>query len=442
MTMTLAGFRPAAPPALKGLAKFSATGLLLMAVSAAALQAHTDAVGFQISPGTSTGQYNLDFYYGSWHSGSESTVPEGGLAVWQLTPTEAAAYRADPVANANIGTQIVGDSMDNIDDPLGNGDSIAFQISNLFDPNTDYSNSNLLPAGFTPGLNYFYSATDSNGNEKLIGSAGADLSSGSWTDSTGMTWSTDSVWGHQVASIPNLLPGTYRFYYDALDPTSSATWDPTAPIQYVAFTIDANGNLTIPGVTNTPKESVSVLERVLRSVNGVNANKLNGIFANIAENYPSVDANGEVVNAIDGHIVNTMTGLHDATAQVSGSAVEAIDNVTVDIGMLSTTVLGAVNTGDITVGANQDVAEAMTRRSSAVSNALTVAGGSTDFTTLQLNIASNSIDVLGSVTNTMSGLDGSIEGASTTVLGAVNTGTISSGVGQQVTGIVSGIVGG
>ena len=149
--------------------------------------------------------------------------------------------------------------------------------------------------------------------------------------------------------------------------------------------------------------------------------------------------NSQILNAIDGSITNTMTGIQEATADVG--SVYAFDEVTVDIGDLSTTVLGAVNTGDITLGVNQDVSEAISGTSSAVSSSIRQLGGVTDQTALVLNVASNATDVIGSVNNSFESLNGSIGNVSTTVLGAVNTGTITSGINAAVTGVQSGIVG-
>ena len=185
----------------------------------------------------------------------------------------------------------------------------------------------------------------------------------------------------------------------------------------------------------------SVLERVLDSINTTNMLPVTGTFANIAENVAVTNPDGTaILNTIDGSITNTMNGISEATAAV-GSDVLAFEEVTVDIGDLSTTVLGAVNTGDITLGVNQDVSEAISGTSSAVSASINQLGGVTDQTALVLNVASNATDVIGSVNNSFTSLNGSIGNVGTTVLGAVNTGTITSGINAAVTGVQSGIVG-
>ncbi|MFC3086797.1 hypothetical protein [Tabrizicola soli] len=185
----------------------------------------------------------------------------------------------------------------------------------------------------------------------------------------------------------------------------------------------------------------SVLERVLDQIDGSsNMETVNGVFANIAENIGTVGETGEMLTAIDGSITNLLSGFDGPTADVN-NAVTAVEQVTVDLGDMATTVLGAVNTGDITLGVNQDVSEAIAGTSSAVSNAIDQLGGSADTSAIVLNVASNATDIIGSVNTTFDGLNGSLGNVATTVLGAVNTGTITSGVNSAVEGIQSGIVG-
>jgi hypothetical protein len=147
-----------------------------------------------------------------------------------------------------------------------------------------------------------------------------------------------------------------------------------------------------------------------------------------------------ILNNIDGSVTNVLTGVTDATASVGGTVL-AIDQVKVDIGDVSTTVLGAVNTGTTSLGVNSDYNRAIAGTSSAVSGKVLQLGGIADQTALVLNVASNATSVVGSVSNTFTALNGSVGNIGTTVLGAVNTGTISSGVNAATNGIVSGIVG-
>jgi hypothetical protein len=146
-----------------------------------------------------------------------------------------------------------------------------------------------------------------------------------------------------------------------------------------------------------------------------------------------------LLNQIDGSITNTLEGITAATA--SNGSVFAINEVTVDIGDLTTTVLGAVNTGDIALGANMGVSEAVAGASQAIHGTIDQIGGSVDTAALVLNIASNSTSVLGNVNNQFASLNGSIGNVTTTVLGSVNTGTITNGLNASINGTISDIVG-
>src|SRR3990167_7471070 len=226
----------------------------------------------------------------------------------------------------------------------------------------------------------------------------------------------------------------------------------------------------------------SVLERVLGSINVDNTNMLpvTGTFANIAENiavlgattvYTKVDGSviseaeaardasvkaarstavtgylekslgdSAILNTIDGSVTNVLSGVTTSTASVNGTVL-AIDQVKVDIGDVATTVLGAVNTGTTSLGVNSDYNQAIAGTSEAVSGKVQQLGGMADQTALVLNVASNATSVVGSVSNTFAALNGSVGNIATTVLGAVNTGTISSGVNAASNSIVAGIVG-
>ena len=190
----------------------------------------------------------------------------------------------------------------------------------------------------------------------------------------------------------------------------------------------------------------SVLERVLSSLNTTSAAPVNGTFANIAENLPVVTdgTSGVILNNVDGSVNNSlnsaMTSVANAQTTVN-DIVTALQGMTFSIGNISTTALGAVNTGTVQLGVNSDVKEAVAGTSMAISNTVTQVGGSADTGALVLNVASNATGVTGAVSNTVSGLSGTIGNISTTALGAVNTGTITNGVNAAANGIVAGIVG-
>lgn len=147
-----------------------------------------------------------------------------------------------------------------------------------------------------------------------------------------------------------------------------------------------------------------------------------------------------VTAGIDGSILNVVDGITNATQTATADAVNAVEyNMpTLNWGAMSTTVLGAVNTGTITLGVNQSVEQAKTTSTGALKSKVDQIGGSANTGALVLNVASNMTGVNGSIRNTMTEVNGTVGALGTTVLGAVNTGTITSGVNAAVTGIVGG----
>jgi hypothetical protein len=141
---------------------------------------------------------------------------------------------------------------------------------------------------------------------------------------------------------------------------------------------------------------------------------------------------------INGSINNTISGVVEATALATASLATATELTipTLDFADMATTALGAVNTGEITLGVNSAVDEAATTYTNAISAALTQIGGSVDTGAVVINVASNMSAVDGSINNVLNQVNGSIGNLSTTALGAVNTGTIVSGVDAAVQGIV------
>ena len=158
--------------------------------------------------------------------------------------------------------------------------------------------------------------------------------------------------------------------------------------------------------------------------------------ADVAAGYTAFQVQGGGVNA---SITNVVQGIEQATqTALAGSGVSAIEwNMpTLSWGDMATTALGAVNTGEITLGVNQAVDSAKTTSTAAYSAVVDQLGGSDKTGVLVLNVASNMTGINGSISNTMSQVNGTVGDLSTTALGAVNTGTITSGVNAAVTGII------
>jgi len=173
------------------------------------------------------------------------------------------------------------------------------------------------------------------------------------------------------------------------------------------------------------------------------ANAISNAQTNFANQYTSSLIEVAGIEGIDGSITNVIDGITDSTQTAIAGAVSAIEyNMpTLNFGDMATTALGAVNTGDITLGVNSTVDNAKTSATEAVSSVMAQLGGSADTGAIVLNIASNMTGVNGSITNTMTEVNGTVGALSTTALGAVNTGTIISGVNAAVTGITGASAG-
>jgi hypothetical protein len=141
---------------------------------------------------------------------------------------------------------------------------------------------------------------------------------------------------------------------------------------------------------------------------------------------------------VNGSINNTVDGITTATETAIAGVVTAVEfNMpTMNFGTMATTALGAVNTGEITLGVNASVDEAKTSSTNAVSTVMGQLGGSADTGAIVLNVASNMTGINGSINNSMTEVNGVVGALSTTALGAVNTGTIISGVNSAVQGII------
>lgn len=221
---------------------------------------------------------------------------------------------------------------------------------------------------------------------------------------------------------------------DPTDPTD--TEDPTDPVDPTDPTdpVDPT-DPTDPGPVAAQKGST--LERILAAVQSPGRfARINGTFANIAETVPVYDANGQVALAIDGSILNVVAGASAVAASAASATAQTMDEITLNIGDMATTALGAVNTGTIVLGASSASDQATTMSTAALRGRLDQLGGGEDIGVLVLNSSSNTMAILGSVTNLMTAVNGTVGDISTTALGAVNTGSITSGVDATVGSIV------
>lgn len=189
-----------------------------------------------------------------------------------------------------------------------------------------------------------------------------------------------------------------------------------------------------PVLSSPTSVNMSVLERVLAQIdNATNLAQVNGTYVNIAENLGGTDGSG-----IDGSITNIVNGVTASSIAASISGLSPVEYVVqaLDYGTMSTTTLGAVNTGEISLGVNQAVGEAKTTATGAYSAVVDQIGGSADTGALVLNVSSNMSGINGSINTALTAVNGTLGNMSTTTLGAVNTGSITSGIGSAIQGIV------
>lgn len=263
--------------------------------------------------------------------------------------------------------------------------------------------------------------------------------------------------------------------YDALVDANSLTLVGSAT-DY----INSAGNVITPAQYNNLTVSQASAYTVIGSGNVAYANNDTGLVtvATSAAYATAVTTGQSAINAYsgttiaggagtDGSINNIVSGLSEVQASVMGQ-VTAVSVPTVNFGNMATTVLGAVNTGEIGLGTNQLVEEAIAGTTQAIRTEISQIGTMAGLTQVALNSALNTMNINGSINNTLSGVNGSVAAVApdvlaiamtasdtlsltgvadllgsmeTTVLGAVNTGTIVSGVNNQVEGTVAGIVG-
>lgn len=228
------------------------------------------------------------------------------------------------------------------------------------------------------------------------------------------------------------------FYVDRSngDVISKAEFDALSAVDQAAYVDMAVAGVS--GETDTQEFFVSASGEVITAAEQAalpaDAAEVTGLLTAYTASAVSTGA----VEGINGSITNVIDGIGETTQEAIASATVSATEYnmpTFDFGDMATTALGAVNTGEITLGVNSSVDNAKTTSTEAVSSVMEQLGGSTDTGAIVMNIASNMTGVNGSINNVMAELNGSMGNLSTTALGAVNTGEIISGVNAAVTGI-------
>ena len=156
---------------------------------------------------------------------------------------------------------------------------------------------------------------------------------------------------------------------------------------------------------------------------------INSLEVSYDDVYRDFRIDASVTNRISSNVASAVSAASDA------SAIEiAIQHV--DLGAISTTGLGAVNTGSIALGVNSTVEEATTRSSHALTGRMNAIGTTYGEMAMVWNEAYNDVTVDASVTNIVNRVDFTLASIATTALGAVNTGQVLSGVNAAIFGVV------
>lgn len=210
------------------LARLKASAAVTAALfgGATVAHAHTDSVGFKINQssattcaaGTGTTCFDVEVFYGSWHSGG--IAAEGDLAIF--------LQNDDGTETQVIGQSAAGGSQV----PFSTNHSLVGTIPNNANPHYADTNGQAyadLQTVFDLGSNYFYHDDQGPG---LVG--------------TPPPGDPDPIYSHQSAVAKGLGAGTYRIAYDAATAGGlSATWSPQPAIQSLTFTIGDDGSLIV-----------------------------------------------------------------------------------------------------------------------------------------------------------------------------------------------------
>lgn len=245
---------------------------------------HTDSVGFLLTPGSAAGTYNVEVFFGSWHSGG--IAPLGRAILYTMDPGGSATNPA------NFNQVAYGDNYN----LTGSNEFIFSRTTSLTGSGLNYENGSHVytkaeidAAGFSTGVNYFWA----NSAGKLI-----DTNVGAYSN----------IYNHQSTVISNVGPGTYRLDYEFPKPTD-ATWAPVSGVDKVIFTISASGQLTVAGAGSPV--SLSAVEDITSSILRTDfSNSFSGTLGDVK--ITQLPTNGQIlVNGTAITAVNTVISAAD-----------------------------------------------------------------------------------------------------------------------------------
>ncbi|MES2834599.1 MAG: hypothetical protein V4707_07840 [Pseudomonadota bacterium] len=225
------------------------TSIAVMAQSVFAVgsaQAHTDALGFLITPSTTPNQFNAQIFYGSWHSGG--IAAEGSVILSQ------------------------------------GGSQVGLAAFSMVPGYNNVANG-VVPTGLVAGVNYFF--PDNSG-----GLTATPAGSG--------------IYAFQSATFTGLSAGSYSFNY--APGALSVNWTPSGTaISAGSFTITPSGDLGgVGGTTPNIDTAVSSYTTTQLNAGGVNPVFTGGTLAiqsggtvtpgfTVDSSGGTIDANGQAV---------------------------------------------------------------------------------------------------------------------------------------------------
>ena len=265
---------------------------------------------------------------------------------------------------------------------------------------------------------------------------------GDYYDPVNSVWGTQE-WGIYKSDLGTTLPAVDTWFLEDIHVEADGTiWAQDTDAYTDTFTVyDAtgalfggNGLLIDTGIgaaldilpNNAAVYTDGSEQYILSSSSAVAIDALELSYDDVYRDF-RIDAS--VTNRIDSSVQTAIATVGEA------SSLELVATQ-IDLGAISTTGLGAVNTGAITLGVNSSVDDAVGRSTRALSGRVNAIGTTFGEMALIWNEAYNDISVDASVTNVANQVNLTIRSVSTTALGAVNTGQIVSGVNAAVLGIV------
>jgi methionine-rich copper-binding protein CopC len=184
--------------------------------------AHTNSVGFTISPAAVGDGYDITVFVGSWH---QSTIaPEGDAALRSLRDGGTASEPADyTIVEYGAGVGEFPFTRDEVNSSVTVGSITLGKENNA----EIYTTDDIIAAGFTPGTNYFWNSSA----DQLI------------SRHDGVATGQD-IYNHQWATITNVEPGTYKIGYRTTTGLSF-NWALEGAVDTVLFTVSNDGELVV-----------------------------------------------------------------------------------------------------------------------------------------------------------------------------------------------------